>query len=168
MSLIHHVNLIFWPQQLLWQGAMFDNHIKLELRVESHMSVSSFFQVPAIPSNISHVCLKRTTCFSSNWPKYSCFIPLLTSGMFHWSLSQSVEYYPIFYVGGDFNYFEAFKLFFWFYTMHLFFICNSIAFSSNMFDTSHPQYIKLGVGQRRVLHVWSNTMCNKSLNFKYI
>lgn len=116
------------------------------------------------------MCLKRTTCFSSNWPKYSCFIPLLTSRMLHLSLSQSVEYHPILYVGGDIIYLllEAFRLFFWFYTMYLFFICNSIAFSSNMFDTSHPQFIKLGIGQRRVLHVWSNTTCNKSLNFKYI
>lgn len=64
MSWIHQMGLIFWPQRLPWQGALFDNHIKLELGVESHMGVSLFFQVPAIPSNISHVCLKRTTCFS--------------------------------------------------------------------------------------------------------
>lgn len=45
MSLIHHVGPIFWPRQLLWQRAMVDNHIALELGVESHMES----KIPTVP-----------------------------------------------------------------------------------------------------------------------
>lgn len=57
-TLIHHMDSIIWPQELVWQGVMVDIHLALKLGVESHLES----QIPPILSNISHVCLKRTTC----------------------------------------------------------------------------------------------------------